>query len=66
MDYKELGRRIERAKEDIEREVRDRLPHKVGVTAVNHFRQNFRDAGWREPFQAELRLTRKCVGRNFY
>lgn len=36
------------AKDDIEKEVRDRLPRKVGVVAVNHFRQNFRDAGWRD------------------
>lgn len=28
------------------REVNDRLPRKVGVIAVNHFKQNFRDGGW--------------------
>lgn len=48
MDAKEIERRIVRAKADIEREVADRLPRKVGITAVNHFRQNFRDAGWRD------------------
>ena len=48
MDAKEIQRRVERVKTDIEREVRDRLPRKVGITAVNHFKRNFRDAGWRD------------------
>lgn len=59
MDAKEVRRRIERAKTDIEKEVRDRLPRKVGITAVNHFRRNFRDAGWRDnglhPWKKTLR-----------
>ena len=38
--------RIERIKADIEKEVRDRLPRKVGITAVTISGQNFRDAGW--------------------
>lgn len=48
MDAKEIQKRIVRLKDDIEREVRDRLPRKVGIVAVNHFKQNFRDAGWRD------------------
>lgn len=59
MDAKEIQRRVERVKTGIEREVRDRLPRKVGITAVNHFRQNFRDAGWRDnglhPWKKTLR-----------
>ena len=59
MDAKEIQMRIERIKADIEKEVRDRLPRKVGITAVNHFRQNFRDAGWRDnglhPWKKTLR-----------
>ena len=59
MDAKEIQMRIERVKTDIEKEVRDRLPRKVGITAVNHFRQNFRDAGWRDnglhPWKKTLR-----------
>lgn len=35
-----------KAKDDIIKEVNDRLPRKVGVVAVNHFKQNFRDGGW--------------------
>lgn len=48
MDAKEIQKRIVRLKDDIEREVRDRLPRKVGIVAVNHFKQNFRDASWRD------------------
>ena len=59
MDAKEIPRRIGRVKTDIEKEVRDRLPRKVGIAAVNHFRQNFRDAGWRDgglhPWKKTLR-----------
>ncbi len=61
MDAKEIQMRIERIKADIEKEVRDRLPRKVGITAVNHFRQNFRDAGWRDnglhPWKKNLEAT---------
>ena len=41
--YKKL---VAKAKDDIIKEVNDRLPRKVGVVAVNHFKQNFRDSGW--------------------
>ena len=43
---KELQRKIERLKKEIEREVYDRLPRKVGVVAVRHFKQNFREGGF--------------------
>lgn len=33
---------------ELRRELNDRLPRRVGVIAVNHFNQNFRDAGWRD------------------
>ena len=32
----------------VRREINDRLPRRVGGIAVNHFNQNFRDAGWRD------------------
>lgn len=48
MDAKNIQFLVEKAKNDILREVNDRLPRKVGITAVNHFRQNFRDAGFRD------------------
>lgn len=59
MDANEIQRRIERVKTDIEREVRDRLPRKAGITAVNHFRQNFRDAGWRDNGLHPWKKTRR-------
>ncbi len=43
---KELERKIERMRRDIEREVNDELPRKVGIVAVNHFKQNFREGGF--------------------
>lgn len=46
MDAKNIEKLVEKAKEDIMKEVNDRLPRKVGVIAVNHFKQNFRDGGW--------------------
>lgn len=36
---------LKRQKNDIKKEVYDRLPRKVDVIAVNHFKQNFRDGG---------------------
>ncbi len=59
MDAKEILKRIERAKEDIEKEVNDRLPRKAGIAAVNHFRQNFRDAGWRDGGLRPWKKTRR-------
>lgn len=59
MDAKEIQRRVERVKTDIEKVVRDRLPRKVGITAVNHFRQNFRDAGWRDNGLHPWKKTRR-------
>lgn len=46
MDAKNIEKHIQHAKKDIEKEVCDRLPRKVGTIAVNHFKQNFRDGGW--------------------
>ena len=63
MDAKEIQRRVERVKTDIEREVRDRLPRKVGITAVNHFKRNFRDAGWRDGGLKPWKTTRRQQGK---
>ena len=46
MDAKNIEKLVQKAKDDILKEVHDRLPRKVGVIAVNHFKQNFRDGGW--------------------
>ena len=46
MDARDIEKLVAKAKDDIIKEVHDRLPRKVGITAVNHFKQNFRDDGW--------------------
>ena len=46
MDARDIQKLVMKAKDDIIKEVNDRLPRKVGVVAVNHFKQNFRDGGW--------------------
>ena len=46
MDARDIEKLVAKAKDDIIKEVHDKLPRKVGVVAVNHFKQNFRDGGW--------------------
>lgn len=62
MTPKEIEKRIIRAKEDIQKEVTDRLPRKVGVVAVNHFKQNFRDGGWLDGGLHPWKRTRRQDG----
>lgn len=62
MTPKEIEKRIIRAKEDIQKEVTDRLPRKVGVMAVNHFKQNFRDGGWLDGGLHTWKRTRRQDG----
>ena len=38
MDARNIEKLVAKAKDDIIKEVNDRLPRKVGVTAVNHFK----------------------------
>ena len=63
-DSRELQRKIERLKKEIEREVYDRLPRKVGVVAVNHFKQNFRDGGWLDNGLHTWKRTRRQDGNS--
>ena len=46
MDARDIEKLVAKAKDDIIKEVHDKLSRKVGVVAVNHFKQNFRDGGW--------------------
>ncbi len=62
MTPKEIEKRIIRAKEDIQKEVTDLLPRKVGVVAVNHFKQNFRDGGWLDDGLHPWKRTRRQDG----
>lgn len=59
MDANDIQKRILQAKDDIQHEVNDRLPRKVGITAVNAFKQNFRDAGWRDNGLHPWKTTRR-------
>lgn len=45
-DTKELERRITAIRKQLEREVNDRLPRKVGVIAKQHFTENFHRSGF--------------------
>lgn len=63
MDAKDLSSIIQQLKDDIIREATDRLPRKVGVTAVNHFRQNFRDAGFRDSGLKPWQKTKRQQGK---
>lgn len=39
---------VRQISEQINRELNDRLPRKVGIMAVNHFNRNFREGGWND------------------
>lgn len=54
-----LTRKIEYLKTQIELEVNDRLPRKVGIVAVNFFKQNFRDAGFRNNGIERWKITNR-------
>ena len=62
MDARDIEKLVAKAKDDIIKEVHDRLPRKVGVTAVNHFKQNFRDGGWLDNGLHPWKRTRRQEG----
>lgn len=59
MDAKKIEYLVRKAQDDIIKEVNDRLPRKVGVVAVNHFKQNFRDSGWLDNGLHSWKRTRR-------
>ena len=65
-DPKKLERMVSKIKEQVEREVNDRLPRKVGIIAVQHFKQNFRDSGFTDsglrPWKKSQRELRGGMG----
>ena len=65
-DPKKLERMVSKLKEQVEREVNDRLPRKVGIIAVQHFKQNFRDSGFHDgglrPWKKSQRELRGGMG----
>lgn len=62
MDARDIEELVAKAKDDIIKEVHDRLPRKVGVVAVNHFKQNFRDGGWLDNGLHPWKRTRRQEG----
>lgn len=58
-DVSKLIRMVDKISKSIQEEVDDRLPRKLGVLAVQHFKQNFRDSGFRnrglQPWKRSLR-----------
>ena len=66
-DPQKLARMVSRLKDEVEREVNDRLPRKVGLIAVQHFKQNFRDLGFRDgglrPWKVGSPLRRYINGK---
>lgn len=58
-DLSKFIRMVNKLSKSIEEEVDDRLPRKLGVLAVQHFKQNFRDSGFRNgglrPWKRSLR-----------
>ena len=62
MGARDIEKLVAKAKDDIIEEVNDRLPRKVGVVAVNHFKQNFRDGGWLDNGLHPWKRTRRQEG----
>ena len=60
---KNLTEIITNLKDEVIKEVTDRLPRTVGITAVNHFQQNFRDAGFRDNGLQPWPKTRRQMGK---
>ena len=65
-DPKKLERMVSKIKEQVELEVNDRLPRKVGIIAVQYFKQNFRDSGFLDgglrPWKKSQRELRGGMG----
>lgn len=65
-DPQKLVQLVTKLKEQVEREVNDRLPRKVGIIAVQHFKQNFRDSGFHDgglrPWKKSQRELRGGMG----
>ena len=65
-DPKKLESMVSKLTEQVEREVNDRLPRKVGIIAVQHFKQNFRDSGFLDgglrPWKKSQRELRGGMG----
>lgn len=59
MDAKNIAKIILTAPKEVEKALRDTLPRKAAVIAKNHFRQNFRDAGFHDGGLHPWKKTRR-------
>lgn len=59
-DVRKFIRMGDKLSKSIKEEIDDRLPHNLGVLAVQHFKQNFRDSGFRNG-GLQLRSLREVV-----
>lgn len=63
MERKNLLQLVNYLKKEVDKEINDRLPRKVGVLARNFFTQNFRDAGWRDGTLTPWQKTKRQAGK---
>lgn len=59
MNAKQIADIIARAPKQVERAMRDEIPHKAAIIAKNHFRQNFRDGGFTDDGLHAWKKTRR-------
>lgn len=62
-DPKVIERKVIALKKKLEREINDVLPRKVGVIAVQHFRQNFREEGFVHGGLRPWQKSKRQLGR---
>lgn len=63
MERKKLFQLVEYLKKEVDKEINDRLPRKVGIMAKNFFTQNFRDGGWRDGSVYPWQKTKRQAGK---
>jgi phage gpG-like protein len=63
MDARNIDKIVGKLKDEVVREVTDRLPRKVGVIAVNQFKQNFRESGFVDGGLHPWKRTRRQDGK---
>jgi phage gpG-like protein len=63
MDARNIDKIVGKLKDEVVREVTDRLPRKVGVIAVNQFKQNFRESGFMDGGLHPWKRTRRQDGK---
>ena len=63
MDARNIKNIVEKLQDDVVKEVNNNLPRKVGVVAVNQFKQNFRDSGFLNNGNHKWQETKRQQGK---